>query len=105
MASLRQLIAELTTEIIMLGEVIADLLAGDRGYQVIQQLPGISPVPAAMIIAEIAATAAGLRPVLDPPGHESRTSQLAGKQETPVTRALDSQNPLATTLGTAPLQG
>ena len=37
----------------MLGEVIADLLAGDRGYQVIQQLPGIDPVLAAVIIAEI----------------------------------------------------
>ena len=51
--SLRQLTAELTTEITMLSEVIADLLAGDRGYQVIQQLPGIGPVLAAVIIAEI----------------------------------------------------
>ena len=37
----------------MLSAVIADLLAGDRGYQVIQQLPGIGPVLAAVIIAEI----------------------------------------------------
>jgi transposase len=37
----------------MLGEVIASLLAGDRGYQVIQQLPGIGPVLAAVIVAEI----------------------------------------------------
>ena len=51
--SLRQLTGELTTEITMLSEVIADLLAGDRGYQVIQQLPGIGPVLAAVIIAEI----------------------------------------------------
>ena len=51
--SLRQLTGELTTEITMLGEVIADLLAADRGYQVIQQLPGIGPVLAAVIIAEI----------------------------------------------------
>jgi transposase len=51
--SLRQLTAELTTEITMLSEVIADLLAGDRGYQVIQQLPGIGPVLAAVITAEI----------------------------------------------------
>jgi transposase len=51
--SLRQLTGELTTEITMLGEVIADLLAGDRGYQVIQQLPGIGPVLAAVIVAEI----------------------------------------------------
>jgi hypothetical protein len=28
----------------MPSDVIADLLAGDRGYQVIQQLPGIGPV-------------------------------------------------------------
>jgi transposase len=33
--------------------VIADLLAHHRGYQVIQQLPGIGPVLAAVIIAEI----------------------------------------------------
>ena len=51
--SLRQLTAELTGEITMLSEVIADLAAGDRGYQVIQQLPGIGPVLAAVITAEI----------------------------------------------------
>ena len=51
--SLRQLAGELTTEITTLSGVIADLLAGDRGYQVIQQLPGIGPVLAAVIIAEI----------------------------------------------------
>ena len=51
--SLRQLTAGLTSEIAMLSEVIADLLAGDRGCQVIQQLPGIGPVLAAVITAEI----------------------------------------------------
>jgi transposase len=51
--SLRQLTGELTTEITMLSEVIADLLAGHHGYLVIQQLPGIGPVLAAIIIAEI----------------------------------------------------
>jgi transposase len=51
--SLRQLTGELSTEITMLSEVIADLLAGHRGYQVIQQLPGIGPVLAAVICAEI----------------------------------------------------
>lgn len=51
--SLRQLTGELSTEITMLTEVIADLMAGDRGYQVIQQLPGIGPVLAAVITAEI----------------------------------------------------
>ena len=53
MTSLRQLTGELTAEITMLSEVIADLLAGDRGAQVIQQLPGIGPVLAAVITAEI----------------------------------------------------
>jgi transposase len=51
--SLRQLAGELDAEIAMLSEVTADLLAGDRGYQVIQQLPGIGPVLAAVIVAEI----------------------------------------------------
>ena len=37
----------------MLSEVIADLLAGDRGYRAIRQLPGSGPVLAAVIIAEI----------------------------------------------------
>jgi hypothetical protein len=43
--SLRQLTGELSTEITMLSDVIGDLPAGDRGYQVIQQL--------SVIIAEI----------------------------------------------------
>jgi transposase len=51
--SLRHLAGELATEITLLSRVTADLLAGDRGYQVIQQLPGIGPVHAAVIIAEI----------------------------------------------------
>ena len=51
--SLRHLAGELTAEITMLTQVIADLLAGDRGYRVIQQLPGIGPVLAAVITAEI----------------------------------------------------
>jgi transposase len=51
--SLRQLAGALSTEITMIGGVIADLLAGDRGYRVIRQLPGIGPVLAAVIIAEI----------------------------------------------------
>ena len=53
MTSLRQLTGGLTAEITMLSGVIADLLAGHRGYQVIQQLPGIGPVLAAVIVAEI----------------------------------------------------
>jgi transposase len=46
--SLRHLAGELTTEITMLPEVTAGLLADDRGYRVIRQLPGIGPVPAAV---------------------------------------------------------
>ena len=38
--SLRHLIGELTTEIAMLSEVIAELLAGYPGYRAIQALPG-----------------------------------------------------------------
>lgn len=33
--------------------MIADLLADDGGYQVNRQLPGIAPVQAAVIIAEV----------------------------------------------------
>ena len=80
--SLRQLTAELTTEITMLSEVIADLLAGDRGYQVIQQLPGIGPVLAAVITAEIGdvtrfrtAAPAVLVGRADPAAPRSRTSR------------------------------
>src|SRR5205814_5791020 len=51
--SRRQLTGVLSAEITMLSEVIADLLAGDRGYQVIRQLPGIGPVLGAVVIAEI----------------------------------------------------
>jgi hypothetical protein len=51
--SLRQPTNEMLAESTMLSEVIADLLAGDRGYQVIQQLPGIGAVLATVIVAEI----------------------------------------------------
>jgi len=51
--SLRQLTGELTAEITMISEVIAGLLANHPGYRVIQRLPGIGPVLAAVIIAEI----------------------------------------------------
>jgi transposase len=51
--SLRQLAATLTGEITMLEEVTGDLLAGHEGYHAIRQLPGIGPVPGAVIVAEI----------------------------------------------------
>ena len=52
-ASLRQLAGEPGSEITLLDQVIADLLAGHEGYAAIQQLPGIGPVLAAVIVAEI----------------------------------------------------
>ena len=83
--SLRQLIGELNTEITMLGEVIADLMAGHPGYLVIQRLPGIGPVLAAVIIAEIGdvtrfRTAAQLASWagLTPKHHESDTTVIRG---------------------------
>src|SRR5439155_15637905 len=47
-ASLRQLNAELSTEITLLEQVIGDLLAGHEGYRAIRVLPGIGPVPVAV---------------------------------------------------------
>jgi transposase len=52
-ASLRALIAVLDGEIARLEEQAAAMLAGDRGYAAIRQLPGIGPVPGAVIAAEI----------------------------------------------------
>jgi transposase len=52
-ASLRQLAGELSGEITLLDAVLGDLLAGHQGYAAIQQLPGIGPVLAAVIVAEI----------------------------------------------------
>ncbi len=52
-ASLRKLIGELAAEVTLLDAVIADLLAGHDGYRAIQALPGIGPVLAAVIVAEI----------------------------------------------------
>ena len=53
MASLRKLAAELTAEITLLEAVIAGLLEGHDGYRAIRALPGIGPVLAAVIVAEI----------------------------------------------------
>jgi transposase len=52
-ASLRALISELAAEIAVLDAVIADLLAHHDGYRAVQALPGIGPVLAAVIVAEI----------------------------------------------------
>jgi transposase len=52
-ASLRALIGVLDAEIARLEEQAAAMLAGDRGYAAIRQLPGIGPVLGAVIAAEI----------------------------------------------------
>jgi len=52
-ASLRMLISQLGAEIALLDAVIADLLACHDGCHAIQALPGIGPVLAAVIVAEI----------------------------------------------------
>jgi transposase len=52
-ASLRQLAGTLTGEITLLDKVLGDLLDGHEGYRAIQALPGIGPVLAAVIVAEI----------------------------------------------------
>jgi len=52
-ASLRQLISWLTSETTVLEQVTAELLAGHDAYRAVQQLPGIGPVLAAVIVAEI----------------------------------------------------
>jgi transposase len=52
-ASLRTLAGELAAEITRLDTVIAGLLAQHDGYRTIQALPGIGPVLAAVIAAEI----------------------------------------------------
>ena len=51
--SLRTLIGALGTEITLLDAVIADLLEHHDGYHALQVLPGIGPVLAAVICAEI----------------------------------------------------
>jgi transposase len=55
-ASLRALTGVLDGEISRLEEQAAAMLAGDRGYAAIRQLPGIGPVLGAVICAEIGDT-------------------------------------------------
>jgi transposase len=52
-ASLRNLAGELATEIALPGAAIAGLLEHHDGYHAIRALPGIGPVLAAVIVAEI----------------------------------------------------
>lgn len=51
--SLCRLIEACDWEIDLATKLLTQRLAGDRGYQVIQQLPGVGPVLAAVMVAEI----------------------------------------------------
>jgi transposase len=52
-ASLRALTGVLDGQVAALGREAAAMLAGDRGYEALRELPGIGPVLAAVICAEI----------------------------------------------------
>jgi len=52
-ASLRALIAVLDGQVAALGAEAAAMLAGDKGYAAVRELPGIGPVLAAVICSEI----------------------------------------------------
>ena len=95
-ASLRKLAGELTAEIILLEKVIGDLLEHHDGYHALQQLPGIGPVLAAIIVAEIGDIRRFRRPGqlcswagLTPRHRESDTKVARGhitKQGSPILR-------------------
>jgi transposase len=95
-ASLRQLIGWLTSEITVLEQVSADLLAGHDAYRAVQQLPGIGPVLGAVIVAEIGDITRFRHPArlcswagLTPRHYESDTTVIRGritKQGSPVLR-------------------
>lgn len=51
--SLCRLIEACDFEIELAAKLVGQRLAGDRGYRVIQQLPGVGPVLAAVMVAEI----------------------------------------------------
>jgi hypothetical protein len=83
--SLRQLAGELSREIGLLELVTADLLERHDGYAAIQALPGIGPVLAAVIVAEIGDITRFRRPEqlccragLTPRHYESDTKVIRG---------------------------
>ena len=95
-ASLRQLIGWLSAEITVLEQVTADLLAGHDAYRAVQRLPGIGPVLAAVIVAEIGDITRFRHPArlcswagLTPRHYESDTTVIRGritKQGSPALR-------------------
>jgi transposase len=95
-ASLRKLAGELTAEIAVLDLVIAGLPARHDGYHALQILPGIGPVLAAVITAEIGdirrfscparlCSWAGLTPRHREPGLEAARGHIT-EQGSPVLR-------------------
>ena len=85
-ASLRQLTGWLSAEITVLEQVTADLLAGHDAYRAVQQLPGIGPVLAAVIVAEIGDITRFRHPArlcswagLTPRHYESDTTVIRGR--------------------------
>lgn len=84
-ASLRALIAVLGGEIARLEEQAAGMLAGDKGYAAVRELPGIGPVLGAVICAEIGDVTRFRRPGqlcswagLTPRHYESDTRVIRG---------------------------
>jgi transposase len=85
-ASLRQLIGWLTSEITVLEQVTAELLAGHDAYRAVQELPGIGPVLGAVIVAEIGDITRFRHPArlcswagLTPRHYESDTTVIRGR--------------------------
>ena len=95
-ASLRTLAGELTAEITVLEAAIADLLEHHDGYHAIRALPGIGPVLAAVLVAEMATLPGSLtqpgcagRGRADPRHRESDVKVSRGhiiKQGSPLVR-------------------
>jgi transposase len=95
-ASLRALAGDLTAEITLLEEAVADLLAHHDGYRAVRALPGIGPVLAAVIVAEIGDITRFATPArlcswagLTPRHRESDTKVSRGhitKQGSPIVR-------------------
>ncbi len=84
-ASLRALIAVLDGQVAALGAEAAGMLAGEPGYAAVRELPGIGPVLAAVICAEIGDVTRFRRPGqlcswagLTPRHHESDTKVIRG---------------------------
>jgi transposase len=85
-ASLRQLISWLSSEITVLEQVTAELLAGHDAYRAVQELPGIGPVLGAVIVAEIGDITRFRHPArlcswagLTPRHYESDTKVIRGR--------------------------